>query len=56
MCKSKRHSGKHNMNLRLRILGVSFVKDVQKQEAWWERQHELVAENFGNCTLVNCFV
>ncbi|KAK7831974.1 hypothetical protein CFP56_026804 [Quercus suber] len=26
---------------------VSFVKDVQKQEAWWERQHELVAENFG---------
>nr|POF23746.1 hypothetical protein CFP56_67149 [Quercus suber] len=26
---------------------VSFVKDVQKQEAWWERQHELAAENFG---------
>ncbi|KAK9996734.1 hypothetical protein SO802_021420 [Lithocarpus litseifolius] len=26
---------------------VSFVKDVQKQEARWERQHELVAENFG---------
>nr|POE67852.1 hypothetical protein CFP56_46268 [Quercus suber] len=25
---------------------VSFVKDVQKQEAWWERQHELAAENF----------
>ena len=25
---------------------VSFVKDVQKQEAWWERQHELTAENF----------
>ena len=26
---------------------VSFVKDVQKQEAWWERQHELRVENFG---------
>ena len=26
---------------------VCFVKDVQKQEAWWERQHELAAENFG---------
>nr|POE80522.1 hypothetical protein CFP56_04880 [Quercus suber] len=26
---------------------VSFVNDVQKQEAWWERQHELAAENFG---------
>ncbi|KAK9994745.1 hypothetical protein SO802_024448 [Lithocarpus litseifolius] len=26
---------------------VSFVKDVQKQEARWERQHELAAENFG---------
>ena len=26
---------------------VSFVKGVQKQEAWWERQHELADENFG---------
>ena len=26
---------------------VSFVKGVQKQEAWWERQHELAAGNFG---------
>lgn len=23
---------------------VSFVKDVQKQDAMWERQHELAAE------------
>ena len=23
---------------------VSFVKDVQKQEAMWERQHEVAAE------------
>jgi aarF domain-containing kinase len=41
----------HFHELQVFQLRVNFVKDAQKQEAMWERQHELAADKiFSMCS------
>jgi hypothetical protein len=41
----------HSLLSQVFQLRVNFVKDVQKQEAMWERQHEIAADKiFSMCS------